>query len=414
MTTLFDDGRIRSISDLQTFLAATDVFGIKAACPPRERASWIRERLVRFRYFRLIKAEKALLRHYLRTVTGLSARALTYHITAYKRGKTLCVSYKRHRFAVTYTNSDREVLAETDNLHGRLNGHATKEICKAMYEAGDLRFERLRAISNGHLYNLRSSRIYREQALTIAKTKPVQVPIGKREKPEPEGQPGFIRVDTVHQGDRRGEKGVYHVNLVDEVTQWEIIIAVEEISEAFLEGVLAAALHCFPFVIRNFHSDNGGEYINKTVAKLLNTLLIRQTKGRPRHSNDNGLVETKNGAIIRKHMGYWHIPGKWAPRINVFYRDHLIPYINFYRPSAFPTEKIETNGRKKISYKNYRTPLQKLLSLPDVEQCLKPDVTFATLQAQAAQKTPNQAALELQEAKRTLFKMIGDDLSGTM
>lgn len=414
MTTLFDDTGICSIHELRPFIDATQVFGLKAACPPQERAGWIRERLLRFHYRRLSKSEKGLLRSYLCTVTGMSERALKYHITAYKRSRKVSASYERHCFPITYTNDDRELLAETDNLHGRLNSYATREICKAMYAAGDVRFTRLKDISNGHLYNLRSSRVYRAQSLTIAKTKPVQVPIGKREKPQPNGQAGFIRVDTVHQGDRNGEKGVYHVNLVDEVTQWEIIVAVEEISESFLEALLETALDLFPFVIQNFHSDNGGEYINKTVAKLLNKLLIRQTKGRPRHSNDNGLVESKNGAIIRKHMGYWHIPGKWAPRINVFYRDHLIPYVNFYRPSAFPTEKIEPNGRKQISYRHYMTPLQKLLSLPNVEQCLKPGITVEYLKTQAANKTPNQAAAEMQEAKRTLFKIIGDDLSGTM
>jgi hypothetical protein len=414
MTTVFDDSHIHSIAELQAFIEAAEVFEIKATCSPGERAQWIRERLLRFRYRTLTKTEKSILRTYLCTVTGLKERALKYHITAYKRGRTVSTSYERHCFPVTYTNADHECLAETDNLHGRLNGHATREICRAMYAVGDMRFLRLQGISNGHLYNLRGSRIYREQALTIAKTKPVQVPIGKRQKPEPDGQAGFIRVDTVHQGDRHGEKGVYHINLVDEVTQWEIVVAVEEIAERFLENVLAAALDSFPFVIRNFHSDNGSEYINKTVARLLNTLLIRQTKGRPRHSNDNGLVESKNGSVIRKHMGYWHIPGKWAPRINGFYRDHLIPYVNFHRPSAFPTEKTEPNGRKKIAYKHYRTPLQKLLSLSGVERCLKPGITLAWLKEQATRKTPNQAAAEMQEAKRVLFKMIGDDLSGTM
>lgn len=411
---MFDDANIRSIEELQTFIEAAEVFGMKASCSAEERATWIRERLLRFRYRKLGKNEKGILRTYLCTVTGLKERALKYHITAYRRGRKVSASYERHCFPVTYTNEDRELLAETDNVHGRLNGHATREICKAMYAAGDKRFVRLQDISNGHLYNLRGSRIYREQALTIAKTKPVQTPIGKREKPQPNGQAGFIRVDTVHQGDQNGEKGVYHVNLVDEVVQWEIVVAVEEISESFLEDVLMAALDSFPFVIQNFHSDNGSEYINKTVAALLNKLLIRQTKSRSRHSTDNGLVETKNGAIIRKHMGYWHIPGKWAPRINVFYRDHLVPYINFYRPSAFPTEKIDANGRKEISYKKYMTPLQKLLSLPDIEQCLKPDISIEWLKKEASKKTPNQAAADMQEAKRTLFKMIGEDLSATM
>src|SRR6266851_7040153 len=118
---------------------------------------------------------------------------------------------------------------------------------------------------------------------------------------------------------------MYHINAVDEVTPWEIAAAVPRISEAYLEPVLATVLAQFPFVIHGFHSDNGSEFINQTVAKLLNKLMIRQTKSRPRHSHDNGLAETKDGAIIRKHMGWGHIQAAHADRIQQFYSAHLNP-----------------------------------------------------------------------------------------
>src|SRR5215210_4866649 len=92
----------------------------------------------------------------------------------------------------------------------------------------------------------------------------------------------------------------------------------------------------FPFTIRGFHSDNGSEFINHTVAALLNKLLIEQTKSRPRRSNDNGLVESKNGAVVRKHMGYGHIASVHAEQIQSFYQQHLNPYLNFHRPCGLP------------------------------------------------------------------------------
>jgi len=67
-------------------------------------------------------------------------------------------------------------------------------------------------------------------------------------------------VDSVHQGDLEGEKGVYHINAVDEVTQWQVVGAVSQISEAALEPVLESMLDEFPFLIRGFHSDSGSEY----------------------------------------------------------------------------------------------------------------------------------------------------------
>ena len=106
---------------------------------------------------------------------------------------------------------------------------------------------------------------------------------------------------------------MFHINAVDEVSQWQIRGA----TPAHLRSVAGAGsgracCASFRFRIRGFHSDNGSEFINHTVAALLNKLLIEQTKSRPRHSNDNGLVETKNGAIIRKHMGYGYIAGDHA------------------------------------------------------------------------------------------------------
>ncbi len=162
------------------------------------------------------------------------------------------------------------------------------------------------------LYRLRKSRRYREQHITYQPTRPTKVSIGERRRPEPNGRPGFLRVDTVHQGDLDGSKGGYHINAVDEVTQWHVVGASAQISEAWLIPVLEAMLVQFPFRILGFHSDNGSEFIHHTVAKLLKKLLIEQTKSRPRHSNDNGLAEAKNGAVIRKHMGYRHIAAQQA------------------------------------------------------------------------------------------------------
>jgi hypothetical protein len=234
-------------------------------------------------------------------------------------------------------------------------------------------------------------------------TRPTPVSIGERRKPEPRGRPGYIRIDTVHQGDQDGVKGVYHINAVDEVTQWEVVGSVEAISEAFLIPMLEAMLAQFPFRIRGFHSDNGSEFINHLVAKLLNKLLIEQTKSRPRHSNDNGLAESKNGAVVRKHMGYTHIPAPHAQAITDFYTEHLNPYLNFHRPCGVPELIVNAKGKEKRVYRWYATPWEILRQLPDVASDLKAEWTIAQLDQQAQAKSDTQAALEMQEAKRKLF-----------
>jgi hypothetical protein len=79
----------------------------------------------------------------------------------------------------------------------------------------DPAYERLADISVAHLYNLRSSVGYKRQRIFLDKTKPTKANIGKRKKPRPNGIPGYLRIDTVHQGDHDKEKGVYHINAVD-------------------------------------------------------------------------------------------------------------------------------------------------------------------------------------------------------
>jgi hypothetical protein len=237
--------------------------------------------------------------------------------------------------------------------------------------------------------------------------------IGERRKPNANGQPGFIRIDSVHQGDQDGAKGVYHINAVDEITQFEVVCTVEKISEHYLIPVLEQLLDTFPFVIKGFHSDNGSEYINKQVAKLLEKLLIEFTKSRARHTNDNALAESKNASIVRKYLGYSHIPQKWAPLINEFNQTTLNPYINYHRPCFFAEVIVDKKGkqRKRYPYKQMMTPYEKLKSLANAPSYLKAGTTFKQLDEIAYQISDNEAAERLQKAKITLFQTIFEGTS---
>jgi hypothetical protein len=167
-------------------------------------------------------------------------------------------------------------------------------------------------------------------------------------------------------------------------------------------------LDAFPFVILGFHSDNGSEYINKRVAKLLNKLRIEFTKSRSRKTNDNALAECKNGHVVRKMFGYTHIPQHWAKTINDFNQHHLNPYLNYHRPCLFPQIFTDHKGkqRKRYPYDLMMTPYEKFKSLPNSKNHLKSGVTFAILDALACQQSDNDAAEQLQKAKQHLFNLI--------
>jgi transposase InsO family protein len=310
-------------------------------------------------------------------------------------------------FPRIYTTDDVALLSTVDNAEGRRTGGAVKKTLSDLYTVyGDARFERLARISVSHIYNLRETRQYISKSLTYTKTNPTSVAIGMRMKPRPEGKPGFIRVDSVHQGDKDKEKGLYHINLVDEVTQVEIVVTTEGISEYFLIPVLEDALAQFPFRIINFHSDNGSEYLNKTVARLLNKLMIDQTKSRPRKTNDNALVEGKNAAVVRKHFGYAHIPRKYASLMNEFNRVYLNPYLFLHRQCAYADEEVDARGKIKKVYRTYLTPCEKLLAIPDVDQYLQGGVTAKSLRIQIRAQTHLESAEAMQKAKQQLFEKI--------
>lgn len=394
-----------SIPQIKEFTKVAKGIEFKGA-KRKEKYAWIEEVLLRFRYFTLRKKEKSVLKKYVIRMTGFSDAQLTRLIAKKKKtGKILADTTKRYRFPKKYTPEDIVRIIETDNAHNRLSGPATKRIFQRMYEFfNDQRFQRLKDISVAHLYNLRDTRQYLSWTKFFVKTRPTPVNIGERRKPNPQGQPGFLRVDTVHQGDLDKEKGVYHINLVDEVTQWEIVGAVAKISEHYLLPLLEEALEQFPFRMKGFHSDNGSEYINKIVAQLLNKLLIEQTKSRARHCNDNALVEGKNGAIIRKHIGYMHIPQTYADPLNQFYRDYLNPYLNYHRPSGFATEKTSEKGKVEKVYNVYQTPFEAFVGHPRASEFLKEGVTLEKLSFIANEKSDNECAALMQKAKEELFK----------
>ena len=401
------DDNVVSISQIKEFLKLNNDGAKFLAENKVERNLWIENVLNKFKYFSCVKKEKVIVKRYIAKMTGLS-KTQTKKLIAKKRkvGKIIVAYSNCRRFPKIYNADDIALLIKTDNLHERMSGPAIKDILEREFNVFKKQeYENISKISASHIYNLRSTRQYISHSLTVKKTNPVKIQIGKRTKPENDGVPGYLRIDTVHQGDMEKEKGIYHINIVDEVTQWEIIGCVERISEEYLLPLLKDLLDQFPFVILNFHSDNGSEYINYVVAELLNKLLITQTKSRPRHSNDNGLVEGKNNFVIRKHIGYKFIAKGYAKGFNDFYKNCFNTYLCFHRPCSYPeiVEDKKKKGKLKKIYKTYMNPYLKLKSLKDAEKYLKVGTSFEKLDKIAFAYSDNEFAEIMQNKKEEVF-----------
>jgi transposase InsO family protein len=410
MKTIMHEKDLVTIDQVAQFLDGTQAIAFTVLSDKDDRYQWIQRTLIRFDYDKLTRPDKGTIRQYLIKISGYSRQQLTRLINQYRNGGRLL---RRQRtvngFRRRYTNHDIQLIAHLDELHDQPNGKALKKLCERAYCLfGDLAYERLSTISVGHLYNLRKSKVYQRCRTVYTKTQSKASEIGERRKPTPQGLPGYIRIDSVHQGDLDKRKGVYHINAVDDVTQMEIVVTVERISEHYLLPALEDMFNLFPFVIKGFHSDNGSAYINKRVAQMLAKLNVEFTKSRPRHSNDNALAECKNGHIIRKQFGHGHIPQHYATQMNEFNRRYLNPHINYHRPCLFAETITDGKGkqRKIYPYENMMTPYEKLKSLPNAEHCLKPSLNFAILDKVAYEITDNDSAQRLQKARKQLFKNI--------
>jgi transposase InsO family protein len=199
---------------------------------------------------------------------------------------------------------------------------------------------------------------------------------------------------------------VYHINAVDAGTQWQVVGCASKISESYLLPVLEAVLEQFPFVVLGFHVDNGSEYIHHRVAKLLEKLHAEFTKSRTCRSQDNALVEGKNGAVIRKLIDYGHIASEHAEAIGKFYAQHLNPYLNLHRPCGFATVSLDERGKRRRQYKteDYRTPLEKLKSLERAEQYLKPGLSLAELEREGLAISDTECARRMNAAKSRFLR----------
>ncbi|MEB8487956.1 hypothetical protein OW567_06705 [Acidithiobacillus ferriphilus] len=341
IVTLHTD-KLSILEQLRAFADGTQARSFQASSR-QEAYDCIADTLRRFHYEQRRKADKGLITHFLCQVTGLSRQQVVRHIRQFR--ETRQVQDRRGApakpFARHYTDEDVHLLAELDRLHGTLSGPATRKLAERAFQVfGEARYERLAAISNGHLYNLRKSTGYQRLRTVQDKTRPLRNAIGERRKPRPGGRPDWLRVDSVHQGDLDGIKGLYLINAVDEVTQFQFVCAVERISERFLLPILEHLIQAFPFTV-------------------------------------------------------------------------LSPYLNFHRPCFFPEEYLDAKGRlrKRYRYEAMMTPYDKLKSLPDASQFLRPGIRFADLDAQAHRFSDNEAARRLNAARDKLFRTINKALT---
>ena len=251
-----------SIDQISKFLKANKNSGLKIEIiSKKNKYLCINEILWNIRFRKLSLYEKHIVFKLLKFFTGYSLSHLKRLSSKWRNGTLKYnISRNRNKFSRKYFSTDIKLLIDTDIAHCCLSGEATKRILKREFKVfKNADYANISNISVGHIYNIRNNnRQYdSSNAMFFKRTKATQNSIGLRRKPVPDGCPGYLRIDTVHQGDYAGNKGVYHINIIDEITQYEFIASVPQITEKYLRPIIIELLKLFPFVVFEFHSDNG-------------------------------------------------------------------------------------------------------------------------------------------------------------
>jgi len=269
-TIKMNDHKITSLQELREFLDQPNfdpsILGLSFQTK-KEAYKWISKTLDKFGYKYCRKKDKTIIRRYIILMANYSRQQLDRLIKRHIDNGIIKTQYNTRsnptHYRMLYSKEEIKLMAQTDELHNYPSGQALSNIMNRMYtKFGKQEFKRIRKISVSHIYNIRDTSYYKKIARNYDATKPnmVMVRIGSRKKPEPQGKPGYLRIDTVHQGIHDGKRSIYHINAIDEVLQYEVVIAVPEINERYMLPVLETMLDIFPFKIIEFHSDNGSEF----------------------------------------------------------------------------------------------------------------------------------------------------------
>jgi hypothetical protein len=190
-------------------------------------------------------------------------------------------------------------------------------------------------------------------------------------------KPGYIQADTVaHCGNSLSGVFIWTMTVTDEFTGWT------ENRTMYGKGALAAhdaictALYAVPFRAISFNTDNGTEFINKILYKLISQdRNIAFTRSRPYKSNDNAHVEQKNFTHVRELFGYDRLEFEdLVEEMDKIYRFHFNVLHNFFIPQQKLISKSRIGSKYVKVYDKPKTPYQRVMESPDISRKRKEDL----------------------------------------
>src|SRR5215472_6541156 len=214
--------------------------------------------------------------------------------------------------------------------------------------------------------------------------------------------PGFVEVDFVaHAGTSAAGSFVQTMVLTDVATGWTECVPLVARSGALVIEALAAAMALFPFPLRGVDFDNDGLFMNEPVVSWCRQKGLEVTRSRAYRKNDQAWVEQKNGAIVRRLVGYGRLEGLASAQALVRLYAAARLHTNLFQPSFKLKQKTRIGARVIKHYHAPAIPAARVLAHPAVAEESK-----EALRPLQAQSDPVQLITEIRAAQAELGKRI--------
>ena len=185
--------------------------------------------------------------------------------------------------------------------------------------------------------------------------------------------PGFFEVDMVEHcgGTKTGGDFVHSLVLTDIASGWTECIAMPVRNQSLVVEGMAIAAANLPFAMLGVDTDNDSAFMNQTVFDYCKDNGLEQTRSRAYKKNDQAWVEQKNGAIVRRLVGYGRLSGLAATQALAQLYSSSRLYVNFFQPSFKLKSKTRDGARVSKTYHAPATPCDRLLASPHVSEASK-------------------------------------------
>jgi hypothetical protein len=213
--------------------------------------------------------------------------------------------------------------------------------------------------------------------------------------------PGFFEMDmVVHCGKSTVGSYVHSLVLTDIASGWTEAIAMVVREQTLITESVSEVRTKLPFPVRGLDVDNDSAFINDTLVDYCRDHKIELTRCRAYKKNDQAWIEQKNGAVIRRMVGYGRLEGaETAAALNKLYTSVRL-FVNFFQPSFKLLSKTREGAKVIKKYHPPATPCERLLDRKDVSDECKEQLR-QTLTA----LDPVRLLREIREAQRVIAQL---------